>query len=281
MTFRPNSKTTAKFLLGCLLSIASVVPIRSQDLKAEAIIARNLDSIGSKEKRGEITTIMALGLSDFESKLPNQRTAGKFLIVSNTDNLFFVSSFNVQQYLFEKIGYFAGKVEIPALVSGTRSPLGSFIRDHNNLLNDGLFTGSVSLRWNPLSGKRKLVLDGTKKIAGRKAYVVNYYEKGSSSAFTIRLFFDAENFHHIRTEFRDVIAAKESVFGSASTDLGTESILTENFDDFRDESGLTLPHRYKIYFMSANKNTTIEYNWDLKVSEYRLNQRLAADFFKF
>lgn len=259
--------------------------IKGQDLKVEEIISKHLDSIAPKEQRDLIKNRMAFGLSEFESKLPSRKTGGKVVIISEGNNVYFVSSFLTENYPYEKIGFFAGKVDIPFVVLGTRSPLGMFISDHHKSLSDGIFTGSISTNWNLLNTQKRgtLATAGTKKINGRKAYVLNYYESGNSASFTTKLFFDAETFRHIRTEYRDVISPKDAKFGvlGEESTTGIETILTEEFSEFKNANGLTLPHLYKIYYMTASNNGVFEYNWNFKISLYEFNRKYAPDFFSF
>lgn len=282
------SKFYSKFLAGVPLLFAlcffANTEIKAQDLKPEEIIAKHLDSIGTQEKRGAVKNRFAAGVSQFESKLPSKKTAGKAVIVSEANNLFFIASFNSKEYPFEKIGSFSGKVNLPFVTAGTRSPLGAFINDHNKILSEGLLTGSISSMWsllNPQLRKGKLDSEGTKKIDGRKAYVLSYYPDGTAGKLTVKLFFDAETFRHIRTQYRDEVPAKDQAFGRLGLQAGVKIEMTENFGDFKDADGLTLPHSYKIQYMTDSNSGTYEYNWGFTISKYVFNQNLAADFFSF
>jgi hypothetical protein len=282
---KPISKRLIKLFAIVLLFASSVITVKADDLKLEDIVSKHLDSIGTKEKRDEVKTRMAMGMSDFESKLPSRKTTGKAIIVSDTKNLFFVTSFASREYPFEKIGYFADSVSLPYVSAGTRSPLGAFVNDHKTMLTEGLFTGAISSTWSLLnlqSGRGKLGSAGTKKIDGRKAYVLNYYPKVSSSTeFSVRLYFDAQTFHHLRSEYRHTIAPKTATFGVLGVQTGVELALIESFGDFKNENGLTLPYTYKINYSTASNSGTYEYNWGITISQYITNQKLAADFFSF
>jgi len=272
------------FLFLFLLHL-SVFSLKAQELKAEEVIAKHLDSIGTKEKRDEIKNRLVVGTSEVESKLPSRKTTGKAVFVSEANNLFFVASFNSKEYPFEKIGFFKGKTDLPYVTAGTRSPLGNFIADHNKILSNGLLTGSISQTWNLLNlqdQKGALKSAGSKKIGGRETYVLSYFPKnGGSSEFSIKLFFDKQNFWHVRTEYRYVIDAKVETFGKLGQQTGAEVSLTETFGDFKDESGLTLPYSYKIQHLTNSNKGTYEYNWGFTISKYLFNQNLAPDFFSF
>lgn len=276
-------KTFTLFSLILLFFLFSVT-LNAQKLTAEEIIAKHLDSIGTKEKRDAVKNRFAVGTSQFESKLPSRKTAGKAILVSEANNLFFVASFASQEYPFEKIGFFADKISLPFVTAGTRSPLGAFIADHNKVLSDGLLTGSISSIWsllNPQIKSGKFDAAGTKKIDGRKVYVLNYFPSGGSSEFTVKLFFDAENFQHLRTEYRRTIAPKVAAFGVLGQQSGVKIELTEDFGNFKSADGLTLPHSYKLRYLTDSNSGVYEYNWGITISQYLFNQKLEANFFSF
>ncbi|HXH70086.1 MAG TPA: hypothetical protein VNI60_07140 [Pyrinomonadaceae bacterium] len=273
-------------LFAVVLSLAvSAGAVKAQDLKVEDIVSKHLDSIGTKEKREQIKNQMAIGTSEFESKLPTRKTTGKAAIVSEAGNLLFIASLASKEYPFEKIGFFTDKISLPFVTAGTRSPLGAYINDHSRILSEGLFTGGISSKWsllNPPLKKGKLNSAGMKKVDGRKTYVLNYYLNGSSNEFTINLFFDAQTFQHVRTEYRHVISPREIIFGSSNAHRsGVEIAMTEEFGDFKDENGLTLPRSYKIKYLTASDKGTYEYKWGVTISQYLFNQKLAPNFFSF
>jgi hypothetical protein len=278
---KKNIKT---FLVVVLLNLCGL-SVEAQELKAEEAIAKHLDSIGTKEKRVEIKNRLVVGMSEFESKLPSRKTAGKAIFVSEANNLFFVSSFNSREYPFEKIGFFKGKVNLPFVTSGTRSPLGAFIADHSKILSDGLLTGSISGTWillNLPEQKGGFKSAGTKKIDGRETYVLNYFPKGAgSSEFTVKLFFDSQTFRHVRTEYLHIIAPKQATFGVLGQEGGLKISLREDFGDFKNADGLTLPHSYKIHYETDSTSGTYVYDWGFKVSQYLFNQKLDPNFFSF
>jgi hypothetical protein len=258
--------------------------VSAQKLKAEEIIAKHLDSIGTKENRDAVKNRFAIGLSEFESKLPSLKAAGKAILVSDVNNLFFVASFNSKEYPFEKIGIFAEKVNLPFVTAGARSPLGAFIADHSKILTDGLFAGSISSTWQLLSPEikmEKFKLGGTKKIDGRKAYALDYFASGTSSDFSIRVFFDIETFQHLRTEYIRTIPPKQATFGVLGTQTGVKLELTESFGDFKKVGDLTLPHSYKLQYLSNSNSGVYEFNWRITISEFRINQKLQEGFFNF
>jgi len=273
-------------LVFCAMIAAGLAAASSaQDLTPEQIVAKHLEAVGKKEKRDSAKSLMALGYSTFEMRNPTAKGGGKAVVVSNADNLFFVISLNSKEYPFEKIGYFDGKVSLPFISSGTRSLLGSFLSEHNKILTEGLFGGTMSLRWtqfDPEKRKATLKYVGTKKINGRKSYVLDCFPSGvGSNEFTIRLYFDTETFYHLRSEYRLEVSRREGVFGQANQQTNATAMLSEDFSEFRPVEGLMLPHIYKASFVSNSNSLSNENIWGIEVVEYRVNQALAPGFFTF
>jgi len=251
----------------------------AQKLKPEEIIAKNLESIGSMQKRGEIKNYFGVGISQFTSKLPSKKALGKIVLVSDAANFFYLSSFNSKEYPFEKIGFFKDDVNLPYVIAGARSPLGAFIADHKRILSDGLFAGSMSLRWN--SKKGKYIYDSQKKIDGKKVYVLEYFPDTGSQEFSVKLFFDAENYRHVRSEYRHIIAEKQNQFGTFGQQSGLKIEMTEEFADFQTVDGITLPYSYRITYLTESTSGTYEYDWTINLTQYYFNQKLDPNFFTF
>src|SRR5687767_11785065 len=139
-----------KLSMSVLFGLLFTASVSSQDLTYQQIVEKHLDAFGSKEARAALKNLTIVGFSEFESVNPSVKGGGRAVVVSEPDNLLFAMSFNSRDYPFEKIGYFTDKVSIPLVNSGRRSLLGAFLTEHNNILTDGLFGGTMSARW-PLS----------------------------------------------------------------------------------------------------------------------------------
>ncbi|MFZ1700292.1 MAG: hypothetical protein WBO10_11095 [Pyrinomonadaceae bacterium] len=278
-----------KLVVVACLAVVFVLTMsaRAADLSAQEVVAKHLDAVGSKEKRDSITTIMAIGASEFESKTPVVKGGGRAIVVSDPDNLFWVISLNSREYPFEKIGYFRDKVSLPFISAGTRSLLGSYLADHSQILGDGLFGGVMSLRWTLLNldkMKARLSGGGIKKIDGRKLHAVEYNSQsggGGSANFAIKLYFDPETFYHVRTEYRFEVTSREATFGQQNQRSSAVVNLTEQFSDFKSIDGLTLPHKYNVTYATNSNTGMYENTWGIRVAEYRINQKLQPDFFTF
>lgn len=261
-----------------------VLSLNAQDLKIEEVVAKHTDSIGKSDKRKELKNMLLLGTSEFSSKLPERKSAGKVAIVSDAANLMVLSSFAADSYPFEKIGIFDSKLNIPFINPGVRSPLGDFLWEHPSILKSGLFSGSMSLQWllldsNFKNGKIKLA--GNKKIDGRKAHIVDYYPQGTSESLKIRLYFDSETFQHVRSEYREEYTGKEATFGQLGQVNGYVMQLIETYKDYKTYDDITLPSNYTVKYMGSSSKGTWEYDWTFKLNEVKFNQPLKEGFFNF
>ncbi|PYS88651.1 MAG: hypothetical protein DMF62_09160 [Acidobacteria bacterium] len=274
-----------KALLFGFMSFCLSFSSNAQELKAEEIVAKHLASIGKADVRALVSNRVVTGLSQFTSKLPETKGGGKAVIVSDKENLYFMISLNSKEYPNDKVGFFKDKVSLPFVTAGARSPLGAFIADHKKLLDNGLFLGSMTERWvllNPHYYGGKIKNAGSKEINGRKAYCIQFFPSdGGSTEFFIRLYFDAETFYHLRTEYHHVISPRQDTFGVLGRQAGTILDLVEYYGDFQTVEGLTLPYSYQVDFKTASTSGTFEYSWGVKVAGYYYNQKLAPDFYSF
>ncbi len=164
--------------------------------------------------------------------------------------------------------------------------IGAFLADHPKILSDGLFGGSMSLRWNLLDvekNKSQLTGGGIKKIGGRKLIGLDYNtaSAGGEASFTSRLYFDPDTFNHVRTEYRFEVAAGEGTFGKANQRASAVITLVEEFSDFKNVDGLNLPYTYRVTYLTNSNTGMYENILGIKVSQYLVNQELTPDFFTF
>lgn len=262
----------------------SAAPALADDPTAEQIIARHLASIAPEQKRNELKTLLIGGASVFESRNPDLKGLGKAIVVSDPGDLYFLMSLNSHDYPYEKIGAFGTKVSLPFTMAGNqRSLLGAFLHEHNKVLTSDLFCGSMSLRWITSLGTTKDIVfktSGKKRLDGRDVYVVDAAIRGyGSDDFAVKLYFDAEKYYHVRTEYKREVSAGNVVMGQQNNQESSRLSLTEEFGDFREDIGYTLPHAYKVTFV-GNTLTTVT-SWSIKVTTFNPNQQLAPNFFTF
>jgi hypothetical protein len=269
------------------LCLITSVAVKADDPKPEGIIAKHFDSIGTKEKRAEIKNQMAMGTARFDvlrspTYTISKTSAGRAVFLSEADKIFLGMKFESTDYPFDEILYDAKNVNVAYIKPGNRSVLGNFIISHRYLISEGLFGGSLSTAWSLFdwqSNGAKLKSGGKKKIGGRQTYAVNYLIKGGSP-LSVKLYFDAENFRHLRTEYQQVFTAPMvQIPGESARQVQTIHQLTEDFSNFKGVKGLTLPHSYKVNLLIDGKLTN-EFEWKYEFSEFLFNQKIDSKSFE-
>ena len=123
---------------------------------------------------------------------------------------------------------------------------------------------------------------GGKRINGRKTLGIEYAPRGSSiQEFSVKLYFDAETFHHLGTEYRRQLHSTQDRFGQLGRQAGVKLTLTETFGDHKKVDSLTLPHSYTAHYLTDSNSGVYEFTWKVNVEEYRLKAEFVDNFFKF
>lgn len=281
------SNLTVKIFFLFLLFVFSYTAVKADDMpKPEEIIAKHLDSIGTKEKRAQIKNMMAIGTANFNilrspTYSRGKLTPGKVVFLSESNKSFFGTKYDSIDYPFDEIVYDSQNINVAYIKPGNRSVLGNFIIGNRYIISEGLFGGTLSTTWSLFdlqAREAKVKNAGKKKINGRQTYVLNYLIKGNSP-LSIKLFFDAETFQHLRTEYEQVFAAPMvSIATESAGQVQTIHRLTENFSNYKQVNGLTLPYSYEINLLIDGKLTN-EFEWKFSFSNILLNQKIDPKSF--
>src|SRR4029078_12747170 len=98
-------------------------------------------------------------------------------------------------------------------------------------------------------------------IKGHKPRRVEY-EPRSGGNLDIKLFFDAETFQHVRTEYQQEFHAPTVDRPEiCAAQQGTRLKFTEDFSDYRKEGGLMLPHTYKMQLTFESERNPLLQDW--------------------
>lgn len=271
------------FAVFILSSAVFNLSVFAQKIKAEEIIAKHLESIGTAEKRAAVKSQIAVGNGELVFIAPkNQSAQGRIVFASAGEKHFFGMSFNSADYPLEKLTFDGKKSKVAYSRGGQRSILGNFMLSNTLILEHGLLGGTLSNAWVLLSAAKngvKISAEGTKKIDGKEVYVLSYSAKNSGD-LDISMFFDKETFRHVRTEYKRISSAGIGrTINESARQSETRLKITENFGDFREESGLSLPHNYSLNYSITGANGTSELEWRFVLSEFAFNQTLEDKTF--
>lgn len=266
-----------------------------EKLTASDVLARHLRSIASPEDLASVKTRVIAGTSLFTLRSPGSgQNSGLSILFSEANKSVVAMNFQNADYPHEKFGYDGEKLVVSYLRPGQRSTLGDFVFQRGAIFKDGLIGGTLCSAWPLLNldtSKVKLEYAGTKKVEGRLAHVLRYVPKKGSD-LKISLFFDAETFQHVRTEYRQTVSAQ---MGASSPSVGgigggvdapkeqqreLHYELDENFSDYKQEGKLMLPHTYKVKLkLERRQGGTYLADWDMNFSKFSFNQPLEKEWF--
>lgn len=252
-------------------------------IKPEDLVAKHLESIGTAASRSSVTTRIIAGTSQviFRTPPPGQAT-GRAVMASEGNKSLIGMSFQSPVYPREELG-FNGNSFIAAYVTpGVRSSLGGFLMTHDLIFKQGLMGGTLSSAWPLLDLSNRnpqLEYAGTRKVEDRTLHELKYYARGGSD-LQIRLFFEQENFRHVRTEYERVIPASTGTraYGNV-VEREIRYKMIEEFSDFKKEGELNLPHTYKIKLAVDSQNGTFLAEWLINLTQFSFNQKIDPSSF--
>jgi hypothetical protein len=256
--------------------LASVTSAQAQKLKPEDVLAKHLDSIATAEKRAELKSFVATGevrLKNITRK--NPPSVGRVVLASRGNQSFVGMSLNSNDNPVEMIVFDGKRTRVDYTLPGQRSLLGSFLQSNSMMIEHGLYTGALSTNWSMFhtSGRNpKLSYGGTKKIDGTEAHTIKYMPKGGSD-FEVTMFFDSSNFRHIRTEYKRTASASLGItIDQSARQLETRFRIVEDYSDFKESEGYTLPHKYKMMYSISGQNGTTEVEWEFDIADVAFNR---------
>jgi hypothetical protein len=189
---------------------------------------------------------------------------GAATLLSQGPNLFFQIPYGDPEYRGELVAYDGREVR------GTNTMLGRFTYQFQRILEEGLFGGVYSMNWalkEWADRGAKLASKGIAKRDGRELYQLEYrFKRGSDVNAT--LFFDADTFNHVMTQYKVVISSGFGLNSSGSTERYT---LEEQFGGFEEIDGFTLPRRWTIRISSTTNTTLVEAKFDRIVYNVQIN----------
>lgn len=271
------------FSLLAFFVFASLFSVSAQKMKAEEIVAKHLEALGSQEARKKLKNQVASGIVQYRVLRKNTGGDGRIVLASEGSKILFGMTFSIPSYPAETFIFDGKKSKIAFAINNARSEFGDFVYRYQDVLSEGLFGGTLSSAWTLAdlsSRKAKVDLDGTKKINDREAYQLTYLPKGGSD-LQIAIFIDKETFQHVRTEYRRIISSQQGASPDSSAQQREQrQVLIEDFSNYKKENDLSLPHEYRAYIMLEGGAGTREYEYKAEFSQFYFNQPLDAASFK-
>lgn len=220
-----------------LIALANVHGQEEQKLTADEIIDKHLAAVGGREALAKLKTRVAVGTVRKESD-PD----GRFAVMSEPNKLSVFYGFRAFDL---RLVYDGTKAWVrPAMPR----EVANLTDKYEQMLASGLMFNSMSL-YNLIAsskpGELKFEAKGMKKVDGKSAYVVQLKPAKGSVA---RLFFDAENFMWIRTEYGSASVSKQ--LGGFTNEVvnqgGSETTVDFYIEtsDFREIDGVKVPFKF-------------------------------------
>jgi len=255
----------------------------TKKLTAEEVIASHLDSIGTAEARSAFKSLVAQGAVTVNVRIGGTGHGNGGAVMASQGPMSLIGLiFGQQEYANEKMAFNGQKLTLGEYRPGVRTRFGNFLLTHDVVLREGLLGGTLSTAWpfyDTNGSKGKVRYLGTKNLNDRKAYILSY-EPRSGGNLDIKLYFDAETFQHVRTEYQQEFAAPSVTRpDKAARQKGTRFKLTEDFSDFRREANLVLPHNYKIQLTIDTESDPLLQDWVVTLSQFLFNKTLDAKQF--
>ncbi|MFN7927464.1 MAG: hypothetical protein U0Y68_05880 [Blastocatellia bacterium] len=258
--------------------------VSAQKLTPEEVIAKHLEAIGAEETRASIKSRVLVGEAKLRVKGGRLGEAGGPAVMASENEKYLIGmTIGSTNYPHEKIGYDGKTLKVAFLRPGARSIIGNFFVTNPFFFREGLLGGTLSSAWalaNLKSHDAKIQYGGLKKIGDQQVHELEYLPKKGAN-FSIKLFFEAESFRHVRSEYLMVVGATQ---GATVDDSGRRSDtryrVIEEFADFKKESGLMLPHTYRMNLSIFGQGVAAsEQEWQIQLVRFAFNQKIPPESF--
>jgi len=281
-----NTKPLLSFcFLFLVCGMLIVFPVHADKLSTQELVTKHLASIGSTEDIAASRTRVATGSTQAQLRLTNApiELSGPAQIASDGDKFLLAMIFSSNDYPHEKVSFDGEHVVIGVLPKGGRTLLGNFLSSQSALLKHGLIGGVLSSAWPLYNLDRrdaKLSYSGMEKINGKPVHKLKYVPRNAGE-LNISLYFDANTFQHVRSQYDYVVSARQGAIAETSVSQGDNRFkLVEDFSDFQPTGKLMLPHTYTIDLTINLSNRTQTLEWTINLQQFSFNERLDPGVFK-
>jgi hypothetical protein len=272
-----------------------ILPSRADEkLKPEELIAKHLESIGTAEARSRVNGTRIKGSASIAVRLCGEGQVDGEVLMASLDAANLINmSFQEGAYPQEALRYDGKKFGTSQFKPGSRTCLAQFFLENEVLFKEGLVGGVLSESWpllNVAEKNPKLEYSGLKKIGDRQLHALKYNPRKGSDV-KIVLYFDAENFRHVRTDYsRTVYPSEQRRISGGGPGLPpaqnqqaspTRIEAYEEFADFKAESGLNVPHTYKFHLSIQSEVRPAVVDWVFTLKDYSFTSPPDAAEFTF
>jgi hypothetical protein len=140
-----NIRLTETLYLAVILTIT--VNSYAQKMSPEDVIAKHLDSIGTKENRAKIKNQLILADIQLQSRGAPSAFVGKAVIFSASNKNLWGMNLNSVDYPTDRFGFNGKETRVSFIRPGVRSLLGGFVLTYNKLVEESLLGGALSSSW--------------------------------------------------------------------------------------------------------------------------------------
>ena len=261
-----------------LLIVASRVPAWAGDetkITTDELIAKHLASLGTPEARAAAHSCGVDGATRYVVTLGGAgQVEGSLKLGSDGRKMRLVMRFSTPYYMGEDFVSDGSKVNIAPIISGKQTILSAFFLRRTELLQEGLFGGTLTSAWPLLdlkAMKPNLRYTGLHKVDGRDLHELIYEPRKSAGDVHIRLYFEPDTFRHVMTVYdgRGLVSKQQTVSTTARSASGivadeVREILTERFSDFTTVDGVVVPTTWSINLANDSSNSS-EMRWNVLV----------------
>jgi hypothetical protein len=216
------------------------------------------------------------------------------VLMASTDAANLINmNFEIATYAQEALRFDGKKFSTSQIRPGSRTCLAQFFLENEVLFKEGLVGGVLSESWSLLNlaeRSPKLEYSGLKKIGDKQLHALKYNPRKGSDV-KIVLYFDPQTFRHVRSDYaRTVYASEQRRIAGGGPGLPpaqnqqaspTRIEAYEEFSDFKDESGLNLPHTYKFHLLIQSEVRPAVVDWVFTLNDFSFTSPLDAAEFTF
>lgn len=254
-----------------------------QKLAPAEVIAKHLESIGPAESRARVRGMKIKGTCLLTVRQGGRgQVEGQTIMASQGDRNMINMTFDTPAYPQESLKFDGKNFTASQFRPGTRTSLAQFFLTNDVLFKEGIIGGILSASWpllNLQDKNPKLEYAGLKKVGGKQMHALKYIPRKGSD-LKITLFFDAETFQHLRTEYeRTIYTTDQQRIGGTSGLPAPSSQRSSNarinafeeFSDFRSEGGLNLPHTYKFELSIQSEVRPALVDWTFNLTDFNFS----------